>query len=167
MNWKISTVVLSGVLLILGNAAAQAHSLWFAQRGGQLALIYGLGDDLDMVKRIPNLEAVKAYDPSFEPIGASVRVAAPVVVIDAETTPAVVTAILQSGTFWRKAAGDWQRGGRDVMPAAQTAERTIKYAVTPCEGTHGWYWRNAGDAPVVLTLKTAGFYQDLFEPPME
>lgn len=37
----------------------------------------------------------------------------------------------------------------------------------PYEGTHGWYWRNGGETPVTITLKTAGFYKDLFEPPME
>ncbi|HEX7852251.1 MAG TPA: hypothetical protein VF503_00985 [Sphingobium sp.] len=37
----------------------------------------------------------------------------------------------------------------------------------PFEGKHGWYWRNGGDSPVTITLKTAGFYKDLFEPPVE
>lgn len=34
----------------------------------------------------------------------------------------------------------------------------------PFEGTHGWYWRNKGDVPVTVTVKTAGFYKDLFQP---
>jgi hypothetical protein len=34
----------------------------------------------------------------------------------------------------------------------------------PFEGTHGWYWRNKGDTPVTVTVKTAGFYKDLFQP---
>jgi len=37
----------------------------------------------------------------------------------------------------------------------------------PYEGTHGWYWRNGGETPVTITLHTAGFYRDLFEPPVE
>ncbi len=37
----------------------------------------------------------------------------------------------------------------------------------PFDGTHGFYWRNGGEAPVTITLKTAGFYKDLFEPPVE
>jgi hypothetical protein len=37
----------------------------------------------------------------------------------------------------------------------------------PFEGTHGWYWRNGGEAPATITLKTNGFYHDLFEPPAE
>lgn len=34
----------------------------------------------------------------------------------------------------------------------------------PFEGTHGWYWRNKGDTPVTITVKTNGFYKDLFRP---
>ena len=37
----------------------------------------------------------------------------------------------------------------------------------PYDGTHGWYWRNGGEVPATITLKTNGFYKDLFEPPME
>ena len=37
----------------------------------------------------------------------------------------------------------------------------------PFEGTHGWYWRNGGETPVTITVKTDGFYHDLFEPPVE
>lgn len=34
----------------------------------------------------------------------------------------------------------------------------------PFDGTHGWYWRNKGDTPVTVTVRTTGFYQDLFQP---
>lgn len=34
----------------------------------------------------------------------------------------------------------------------------------PFDGTHGWYFRNKGDAPVTVTVKTVGFYKDLFQP---
>ena len=29
------------------------------------------------------------------------------------------------------------------------------------DGLHGWYWQNAGDQPVTLTLRTGGDYLDL------
>jgi nickel transport protein len=131
MYRKISSIALSLTLLSLGSASAQAHGIWFAQRGGQLALVYGLGaDDLDAVKRIPNMSNVQAFDAGFEPIGAAVRAAGPVVVVDVDAPAAVVGAVLEGGVFSRKKDGDWERGGRDVMPDAHTAERTIKYAVT-------------------------------------
>lgn len=34
----------------------------------------------------------------------------------------------------------------------------------PFAGTHGWYWRNRGDAPVTIRVKTAGYYGKLFKP---
>lgn len=34
----------------------------------------------------------------------------------------------------------------------------------PFAGTHGWYFRNKGDAPVTVKVRTTGFYKDLFLP---
>lgn len=33
--------------------------------------------------------------------------------------------------------------------------------VAAFDGMHGWFWRNRGSAPVTLTLRTSGDYQDL------
>ena len=37
----------------------------------------------------------------------------------------------------------------------------------PFAGTHGWYWRNRGETPVTVKVRTSGFYQDLFRPEAE
>lgn len=37
----------------------------------------------------------------------------------------------------------------------------------PFEGIHGWYFRNKGEKPVQVTVKTVGFYKDLFLPRSE
>lgn len=29
------------------------------------------------------------------------------------------------------------------------------------EGNHGWYWRNRGDSPVTVTLRTSGAYREI------
>jgi hypothetical protein len=34
----------------------------------------------------------------------------------------------------------------------------------PFAGTHGWYWRNRGSAPVTVTVRTSGFYEKLYKP---
>ena len=31
--------------------------------------------------------------------------------------------------------------------------------IAPWQGTHGWYWQNKSEAPVVVRLRTAGFYE--------
>lgn len=36
--------------------------------------------------------------------------------------------------------------------------------IAPFTGTHGWFWGNRTDAPVVVTLEASGFYTDIFEP---
>ena len=33
----------------------------------------------------------------------------------------------------------------------------------PFAGTHGWYWKNRGDAPVTVKVMTDGFYESVFE----
>lgn len=37
----------------------------------------------------------------------------------------------------------------------------------PFAGTHGWYFRNKGDTPVTVKVRTTGFYKDLFLPAAE
>ncbi|MBB3861575.1 hypothetical protein GGQ88_002863 [Novosphingobium hassiacum] len=34
----------------------------------------------------------------------------------------------------------------------------------PFTGTHGWYFRNKGETPVTVKVRTTGFYKDLFLP---
>ncbi|NPU93298.1 MAG: hypothetical protein HPY82_15415 [Gammaproteobacteria bacterium] len=36
--------------------------------------------------------------------------------------------------------------------------------IAPFAGTHGWYWRNRGTAPVTVTVSTSGFYEKLYKP---
>ena len=46
----LSALLAAGFATLAGSIPAQAHSIWFAQRARQLALIYGVGaDDLDAV----------------------------------------------------------------------------------------------------------------------
>lgn len=34
--------------------------------------------------------------------------------------------------------------------------------IAPYDGTHGWYWKNPGRAPVTVTVKLSGYYQKLY-----
>lgn len=34
----------------------------------------------------------------------------------------------------------------------------------PFDGNHGWYWHNAGDKPVTITVQTSGYYEKLYRP---
>lgn len=35
------------------------------------------------------------------------------------------------------------------------------HLVAPFDGKHGWFWRNRGDAPVTITLRTEGAYTEI------
>lgn len=35
--------------------------------------------------------------------------------------------------------------------------------IAPFSGTHGWFWGNKTDAPIVVTLEASGFYTDIVE----
>ncbi|MCF8709651.1 DUF4198 domain-containing protein [Rhizorhapis sp. SPR117] len=110
--------------------AAQAHGIWFAQRGKQLAMIYGLGaDDLDMVKRLPKVKSIQGYDAEWKPVSATIQPAGIVPIVDSEAPIAAVAAVLDNGVWVKDKAGEYHQMGLDQMPDAIESERTIKYAV--------------------------------------
>ncbi|OYQ35007.1 nickel ABC transporter substrate-binding protein [Niveispirillum lacus] len=113
-----------------GGVAAQAHGIWFAQRAKQTALIYGVGaDDLDMVKRLGLITGTYGYDADWTPVTASLRVAGPIVLVDSAAPTVAVAAAMDNGLWSRLADGKWVKGGRDTVPNAVRAERTMKFAV--------------------------------------
>ena len=52
-------------------------------------------------------------------------------------------------------------GGRgDLMFYEKAAgAKAAGSLIAPWQGTHGWYWQNKSEAPVVVRLRTAGFYE--------
>lgn len=117
--------------LMLGSVAAEAHGIWFAQRAKQLALIYGIGsDDLDMVKRLPQVESVTAYDAEYLPIKAAARVAGPMVMIDADAQPTLVAAVMPYGVWSRVGEAEFEKKTLEEMPNATVSTKNIKYAVS-------------------------------------
>ena len=131
MNRSKSLIAAAAAAAGFAAPAADAHALWFAAPARQTALIYGVGaDNLDSVKRFPGFEGVAAYDAGYRPIPARLRIAGPLVVIDAQAQPTLVVASLQNGTWSRMSAtAEFEKKGRDEMPGAFHAEKTIKYTV--------------------------------------
>jgi nickel transport protein len=73
----ISAVIAAvAVATAVASSSASAHAIWFAQRGKQLAMIYGVGaDDLDAVKRMPLVTSVTGLDADGLPATATLRAA--------------------------------------------------------------------------------------------
>ena len=109
---------------------AQAHGIWFAQRANQLALIYGIGaDDLDMVKRLPKVKNVAAYDEDGKEVQTQLTAQGPLVLVSTENQPAIVAAVLDNGLWSKTPDGKWHNKGKDEVPDAAVSEHTFKYAV--------------------------------------
>lgn len=108
-----------------------AHGIWFAQRAKQIAIIYGIGaDDLEAVKRQPNMESVQAWDADLNPVGAQLRTAGSLVIVDTDAPPALVSAVLQNGTWSKLPDGEFVKKPRDEVSNSVKSETTIKYAVS-------------------------------------
>jgi uncharacterized GH25 family protein len=129
---KPFNVLAAAALVTIATAAstAHAHGIWFAQRSTQLALIYGVGaDDLDAVKRLPLVKSIAGYDAEWKSVPTKLRVAGPLVLVDSESQPTVVAAVLENGIWSKTPDGEWHKKGKDEVPTAVTSEKTIKYAV--------------------------------------
>ena len=128
---RLAPIVAAALIAAMVAPPVAAHGIWFAQRAKQVALIYGIGaDDLDTVKRMPLVESIGAFDASYQPVAAKLRIAGPVVLVDADEQPTLIAAVLQNGTWSRINEGEFEKKGRDEMPAATLSEKTVKYAVT-------------------------------------
>jgi uncharacterized GH25 family protein len=123
--------LVASVMAGLGAASvAQAHGIWFAQRSNQLALVYGVGaDDLDMVKRLPKVKTVAAYDEDGKEVPTQLAPSGPLLVINTDNQPAVVAAVLDNGLWSKTPDGKWHNKGKDEVPDATISEHTIKYTV--------------------------------------
>ena len=115
---------------MLGATAVQAHGIWFAQRAKQLAMIYGVGaDDLDAVKRMPNLTAVEGFAADGSSVPTRLRVAGPLPLVDSDAPISVVAAAMDYGMWTKTPDGEWHAKGRVDVPDAIVAEKTMKYGV--------------------------------------
>jgi nickel transport protein len=115
---------------VFASTVAHAHGIWFAQRSTQLALMYGVGaDDLDMVKRFPNITSTTAYGPDGKAVPTSLYVDGRLVLVSTEHQPSVVASVLENGMWCKTPDGKWHKKGKDEVPDAVLSQRTIKYTV--------------------------------------
>ncbi|MCB2064600.1 MAG: DUF4198 domain-containing protein [Novosphingobium sp.] len=126
----LSALLAAGFATLAGSIPAQAHSIWFAQRARQLALIYGVGaDDLDAVGRMDKVTSVAGYDDAWQPVETSLRASGPIPVVDSDEPVAVVAAIMDYGDWVKMPDGEWHASTRKEYPTAVIGEHNYKYAV--------------------------------------
>ena len=123
-----SAVAVAGACLVA--PVASGHAAWFAQHGGKLAFIFGLGaDDLDTVKRLPHVTNVDGYDSSWKPVPTRLEADGPLVVVNSGPKLSVVTAVMDYGVWSKPPQGDWVDKGRDEVPNATLSEKNYKFAI--------------------------------------
>ncbi len=126
---KFITASATAVSLLMGSQA-YAHGIWFAERSKQLALVYGVGaDDLDTVKRFDKMVGITGYDGDWNKVDAKLIKAGPMVLVGGDDYPEAVSAVMNNGVWSKTKDGKWHAKGRDEVPDAVSAERTMKYAV--------------------------------------
>ena len=127
---KASAIAAAGLATMTISIAAQAHSIWFAQRARQLAMIYGVGaDDLDAVGRLDKVTSVTGFDESWQPVETKLRAAGAIPVVDSDEPVAVVAAIMDYGDWVKMPDGEWHNANRKAYPGATLAEHNMKYAL--------------------------------------
>lgn len=117
-------------LLAMGTAAS-AHEIWFAQRAGELALVYGHGaEDLSVIKRIKLITSVGGVDASGLAVAVKLKPTDHLAFVDVADAPATITATMDNGYWTQAADGKWHNKGHDEVPDAKRSGRFLKY------GTH-------------------------------
>lgn len=109
---------------------ANAHGIWFAQRSGELALIYGEGgDDLDTVKRLPLIRQLAAYDKNGQPVATALSAQGKLAVADLGARPAVISAVLDNGIWSKTGDGRWHKQAKNELRDVVRSSHNVKYAV--------------------------------------
>lgn len=109
---------------------AQAHGIWFAQRSGDMALIYGHGaEDLDIIKRLPKVQTLHAWAEDGQPLEAAWRPTDRLLLVDSKAKPVALATTLDNGLWSKTADGKWIAKGKDEVPDAIESGRYLKYTV--------------------------------------
>jgi uncharacterized GH25 family protein len=109
---------------------SHAHGIWFAQRSGEMALIYGHGaEDLDMIRRFDKVTTIAAFDGAGAPLKTALKKTDHLVIADMQAKPAILAAVLDNG-YWSKGPDDkWVNKGKDEVPGAKESGRYVKFTV--------------------------------------
>lgn len=114
---------------LCGALPAGAHEIWFAQRSGKLALIYGAGaHDLDMVKRLPKIVSTQALDAEGRVLPAELKATDSLVLVDVPPEADRVMAMMDNGLWSKSPDGKFHNKGRDDLPDAVVSGRYYKHA---------------------------------------
>ncbi len=62
------------IAALVCNGAAFAHGIWFGQRAGEFAMIYGHGaEDLNLVERQQRVTSIAGFDAALQPVAIDLK----------------------------------------------------------------------------------------------
>jgi len=108
----------------------QAHGIWFAQRSGELAMIYGEGAaDDPIVQNASRVRSLIAYDANGATLATKLIPTDRLLLVDTQQKPVVITAVFDNG-FWTTTADNREvNKGKSEVPGAKESGHYLKYAV--------------------------------------
>lgn len=125
-----SMIALMAAMSMLGAVAADAHGIWFGQRGQKIVLAYGIGaDDLEIVSAQPKIRSLAAYDANLKPVPVSLEATGPLLKVNARGTAALLTATMDNGTWSMQPNREWVEKPKGTVPGSLVTETALKYAV--------------------------------------
>ncbi len=118
----------ASVAALAAPLAASAHAIWFAQRAGELALVYGHGaEDLSVIKRLNKISSVRGVGADGQEVAVSLVPTDHLAFAKLDNNPAIVTATLDNGLWSQGPDGKWVGKGKHEVPGAQQSGRYFKY----------------------------------------
>lgn len=126
---KVTMRVIAAALFLAAAVPSWAHGIWFAQRSGRLALIYGEGaEDVDIFKRLHKITSVGGVDAAGRAVAVRLKPVDPMVFVDSDQSAAIITATMDNGFWSRLPSGQWVDKPKDELPGATAGGRYLKYA---------------------------------------
>lgn len=123
-----SLLSLLGALVFSPDAGA--HGIWFAQRGGELAMIYGDGGKDDpIVGKFDRVRHFTAYDAGGRPVPGSLIKTDHLLLVERTANPAVVAGLLDNGYYTQGSDGKWQAKSKSEVANAGKSGHYIKLAI--------------------------------------
>lgn len=123
---------MAGIFLVLVfiSPLASAHGIWFAQRAGELALIYGDGaKDDPIVPKADKIKHLRGFNENAQAVPTQLIATEHLLLIDRKTNPAMLSAVLDNGYYSQGADGKWVSKPKSATPGARKSGRYYKYAV--------------------------------------
>jgi uncharacterized GH25 family protein len=118
------------LVLLLVSPLASAHGIWFAQRAGELALVYGDGaKDDPIVPKADKIGNLRAFDDQGKSLAVGLVKTDHLLLIDAEGDPAMLGATLDNGYFSQQADGKWKKTPKSATPNVKKSGRYYKSAI--------------------------------------